>query len=70
MITVLYEDSDVIVVEKPAGVESQSARGFEPDMVSRIRTHIHKLSPTPSPNPQTIHHMWELSTDWTSRSAA
>ena len=44
MITVLYEDSDVIVVEKPAGVESQSARGFEPDMVSRIRTHIHKLS--------------------------
>lgn len=49
MITVLYEDSDVIVVEKPAGVESQSARGFEPDMVSRIRTHIHKLSPTPSP---------------------
>lgn len=49
MITVLYEDSDVIVVEKPAGVESQSARGFEPDMVSRIRTHIHKLSPNPSP---------------------
>ncbi len=49
MITVLYEDSDVIVVEKPAGMESQSARGFEPDMVSRIRTHIHKLSPTPSP---------------------
>lgn len=45
MISVLYEDCDVIVVEKPAGVESQSARGFEPDMVSRIRSHIHKLSP-------------------------
>ena len=42
MITVLYEDSDVIVVEKPAGVESQPARGLEPDTVSRIRTPIHK----------------------------
>lgn len=49
MISILYEDSDVIVVEKPAGVESQSARGFEPDMVSRIRAHIHKLSPNCSP---------------------
>ena len=47
MITVLYEDSDVIVVEKPAGMESQSARGFEPDMVSQLRRHL--------TYPQTIH---------------
>ena len=44
MISVLYEDQHLIVVEKPAGIESQSARGFEEDMVSRIRIHIHKLS--------------------------
>ena len=48
MISVLYEDADVIVVEKPAGLESQSSRGFEPDMVSQIRAHIHKLSPNGS----------------------
>lgn len=52
MITILYEDKDIIVAEKPAGLESQSSRGFEPDMVSQIRTHIHthihKLSPKQS----------------------
>lgn len=48
MLSVLFEDSNLIVVEKPAGIESQSARGFEEDMVSRIREHIHKLSPKKS----------------------
>lgn len=48
MLSVLFEDSSLIVVEKPAGIESQSARGFEEDMVSRIREHIHKLSPKKS----------------------
>ena len=52
MISILYEDRDLIVAEKPAGVESQSARGFEEDMVSLIRKHlqnnIHKLSPKKS----------------------
>lgn len=48
MITILYEDMDILVAEKPAGLQSQSSRGFEPDMVSQIRTHIHKLSPKQS----------------------
>lgn len=47
MISILYEDQDIIVVQKPPGVESQSARGFAPDMVSEIRRHLH--------NPQDIH---------------
>lgn len=42
---ILYEDSSVIVVWKPVGLESQSSRGFGADMVSQIRLHIHKLSP-------------------------
>ena len=45
MITILYEDKDIIVVEKPVGMESQSSRGFSADMVSEIKRHIHKLSP-------------------------
>ena len=40
---VYYEDQDLIVVEKPVGMESQSARRFEPDMVSEIRKHINRL---------------------------
>lgn len=33
-------------MEKPVGMESQSASGFAPDMVSEIRKHINKLCPT------------------------
>lgn len=41
---IFYEDNEIIVVEKPVGIESQTARGFEPDMVSEIKKHINKLS--------------------------
>jgi 23S rRNA pseudouridine1911/1915/1917 synthase len=37
---VLYEDKELIVVIKPAGVQSQSSSGFEDDMVSLIKKHI------------------------------
>lgn len=43
---VYFEDQSIIVVEKPAGIESQSAKGFGADMVSEIKKHIHKLSPS------------------------
>lgn len=45
MLKVLYEDDQVIVVEKPVGIESQSNRTFEPDMVSLVKKHINSLSP-------------------------
>ncbi len=51
MLNILYEDKDVIVAVKPAGLESQSGKSFAPDMVSEIRKHlavypqdIHKLT--------------------------
>lgn len=44
MLRIIYEDSAILVVEKPPGVESQSARGFEPDMVSEIRNYLNKCS--------------------------
>lgn len=47
MVPILYEDKDIIVVSKPPGLESQSSRGFAPDMVSEIRRYLH--------NPQVIH---------------
>ena len=52
MLKVLYEDQDIIVVVKPAGVESQAAKKFAPDMISEIRKHmvIHK-SCTPGKEP-------------------
>lgn len=40
MITVLYEDEELIVAVKPAGYESQTARRFAPDMVSEIKKYL------------------------------
>lgn len=40
MLNVIYEDRDILVVEKPAGIESQNGRGFEPDMVSEIKNYL------------------------------
>lgn len=37
---VLYEDKNLIVVIKPAGVESQSSGDFNEDMVSLIKKHL------------------------------
>lgn len=44
MLEVFYEDSDMIVVKKPVGMESQSVHSFAPDLVSEIRKHINRLS--------------------------
>lgn len=52
MIKSLYEDSDILVVIKPAGMESQTARRLEPDMVSEIKNHLRlstKISTKTSP---------------------
>ena len=37
MVQVLYADKDILVAVKPAGVESQAAKRFAPDMVSETR---------------------------------
>ena len=60
MLNVLYEDKDLIVVVKPAGVESQAAKKFAPDMVSEIRKHmvINKLcTPGKEPYVAVIHRL-------------
>ena len=57
MLSVLYEDSDILVAVKPAGVESQSARGFAKDMVSEIRRYL----TIQAKNPQSIHKLTTLS---------
>lgn len=38
---IVYEDSEILVVKKPAGIESQSSRGLEADMVSMIKNYLH-----------------------------
>lgn len=60
MLKVLYEDKELIVAVKPAGVESQAARKFAPDMISEIRKHlvINKLcTPGKEPYVAVIHRL-------------
>ena len=40
MVKIIYEDSELLVVEKPAGLESQSSKKLEPDMVSEIKSYL------------------------------
>ena len=37
---ILYEDGDLLVVNKPAGIDSQSSSSFRPDMVSLLKNHF------------------------------
>ena len=37
---IIYEDSDIIVCRKPAGLPTQSARIRTPDMVSLLKTRL------------------------------
>lgn len=60
MLKALYEDREIIVVIKPAGVESQAAKKFAPDMLSEIKKHmvINKLcTPGKEPYVAVIHRL-------------
>ncbi|HIQ73782.1 MAG TPA: RluA family pseudouridine synthase [Candidatus Cottocaccamicrobium excrementipullorum] len=59
MLNILYEDSQLMVTVKPAGVESQSSSGFGQDMVSLIRNELMKRE-----RQKTEKICTELSTNW------
>ncbi len=44
MLDIVMEDEAVIVVRKPAGVESQGGRGFSMDLESEIRNYLYRKS--------------------------
>ena len=39
-LNILYEDDDILAAVKPAGVDSEAARGLTPDMVNLVRIHL------------------------------
>ena len=46
---IVYEDKDQIVIHKPAGVATQTARLGEKDLVSEVKNHIAKTSGIANP---------------------
>ncbi len=51
MLNILHEDSSIIVIEKPAGLATQSANVLQPDCVSLIKEHIKKTDPNVKAEP-------------------
>lgn len=41
-LTIIYEDSDILVCKKPAGIAVQNARMGTPDMVSILKNYLYK----------------------------
>lgn len=56
-INILYEDSDILVCEKPAGIATQSKRIGSPDMVSLLKNHLHQETPSKEPYLAVIHRL-------------
>ncbi|MDD3362016.1 MAG: RluA family pseudouridine synthase [Hespellia sp.] len=50
-ITILYEDAQILVCKKPAGIAVQSARLSAPDMVSILKNHLHQNSSSTTTEP-------------------
>lgn len=48
-VKIIYEDKDILVCEKPAGLAVQSARISEPDMVSELKNYLTGKQPTARP---------------------
>lgn len=53
----VYEDDSVIVVNKPAGMDSQESRGTLPDMVSELRRYLLPRNPGGMPYLGVIHRL-------------
>lgn len=48
---ILYEDKNIMVLRKPAGLAVQSAKIGQPDVVSELKTHLVKLHEAGIPGP-------------------
>lgn len=48
-VKIIYEDKDILVCEKPAGLAVQSARISEPDMVSELKNYLMGKQPAGAP---------------------
>ncbi len=56
-INIIYEDSHIIVCEKPHGIATQSKQIGAPDMVSILKNHISQTSKTANPYLAVIHRL-------------
>lgn len=56
-ITILYEDKDIIVCEKPVGVPSQSDKSLIVDLASQIKNYLYEKEGKPNPYVAVVHRL-------------
>ena len=56
-INILYEDKDILVCEKPAGVPVQSDRSMDLDLVNMLRNYRHEKEPDKEPYIGLVHRL-------------
>ena len=56
-ITILYEDRDIIVCEKPVGVPSQSDKSLTTDLASGLKNYLYEKEGKPNPYLAVIHRL-------------
>ncbi len=54
---IIYEDDDLLVCHKPAGIATQSAKSYETDVVSECKNHIAKESGKKEPYLGIVHRL-------------
>lgn len=57
VINILFEDKSIIIIEKPAGLATQSANVRQADCVSIIKEHIKKTNPEKEPYVGVVHRL-------------
>ncbi len=56
-LNILYEDNEIIICIKPAGIAVQNNNISAPDMVSLLKNHLHKSAPNKQPYLAVIHRL-------------
>lgn len=56
-LNILYEDQEIIIVVKPAGVPSQSDKSMAPDMVSYLKNEIYQRTGKTNPYLAIVHRL-------------
>lgn len=56
-INILYEDTDILVCEKPAGIASQGTRTLQMDLSDLLKIHIQKKEGIKNPYLGIVHRL-------------
>ena len=56
-LNIIYEDKELIVCEKPAGVPSQGDRSMAVDMISKLKTYLYEKEGIANPYIAGVHRL-------------